>query len=290
VRASVDENPELLWGLRGGGGNFGIVTSFDLRLHPVGPMVFGGALFHSLDRAAEVLRFYADWTRDLPDELTTMAVFITAPPEPFIPAELQGTLMLGIACCYTGSESEGEAAVAALRACAPPVADVIGPIPYVALQGMFDGSAPRGTQAYWKTEYLADLDGSVIDVLVERAGRLADLFPLSAMHLHHLEGAVRRKPEGGSAFTHRDPRFVLNIIGTCLEPADFGTHIGWVRDTWSAVRPHSTGDPYLNFLGDEGQERVRAAYGEETYARLLTLKQAFDPDNVFHLNQNIAPS
>jgi FAD/FMN-containing dehydrogenase len=119
---------------------------------------------------------------------------------------------------------------------------------------------------------------------------MAELFPLSAMHLHHLEGAVRRQPAGGSAFSHRDPRFVLNIIGTCLDPVDFDAHIGWVRDTWSAVRPYSNGDPYLNFLGDEGQERVRAAYGEKTYARLLTLKQALDPDNVFHLNQNIAPS
>jgi hypothetical protein len=198
--------------------------------------------------------------------------------------------MVAIACCYTGPQSEGEAAVAALRAFAPAVADVIGPIPYVALQGLFDHSAPRGTQTYWKTEYLADLGDGAVGVLVERAAAMADLFPMTMMHIHHLEGAVRRQPEGGSAFTHRDPRFVLNIIGTCLERSAFDQHIAWVRDTWSAIRPHSTGDPYLNFLGDEGQERVRAAYGEEAYARLVALKQTLDPENVFHLNQNIAPS
>jgi FAD/FMN-containing dehydrogenase len=289
VSASGDQNPELLWGLRGGGGNFGVVTSFEYRLHPVGPIVYGGAVFHPAERAPDLLRFYADWTRGLPDELTTLFAFLTAPPEPFIPTELQGTPMVGVACCYTGPAADGEAAVKPLRDFGPPAADVIGPIPYLALQGMFDATAPHGIHAYWKTEHLDDLTDAAIDVLVARAAAMVDLFPLTTVHLHHLEGAVARQPEGGSAFAHRDPRFVLNVVGSWMDDQDADAHTTWARDTWEAIRPHATGDPYLNFLGDEGGDRVRAAYGEETFARLVALKARYDPTNVFHLNQNIPP-
>jgi FAD/FMN-containing dehydrogenase len=290
IRASETDNPGLLWGLRGGGGNFGIVTSFQYRLHPVGPLVYGGLILHPASRAAELLRFYAEWTTTLPDELTTVVVLLTAPPEPFIPAELHGTPMIAVACCHTGPTADAEAAIKDLRAFADPVADLIGPIPYAALQAMSDAGAPRGVHWYFKTEYLHDLTDEAIDMLVERGRALQDLSPFSAIHLHHLEGAVRRQPPGGSAFAHRDPRFVLNLIGGWIDPAAAAAHVGWARDSWQAIRPHATGDPYLNFLGDEGPDRVRAAYGDDTFQRLVALKQAYDPANTFHLNQNIPPA
>lgn len=289
VRASEHDNADLLRGLRGGGGNFGIVTSFEYALHRVGPTVYGGAIFHPADRAADLLRFYATWTQSLPDELTTMVAFLSAPPEPFIPTELHGTPMIAVACCYLGSADDGAAAISALRAFAPPTADVVGPIPYTALQGMFDATAPHGIHAYWKTHYLPELSGDSVDTLVDCAGRLSELFPLSAVHLHHLEGAVRGQPAGGSVFSHRAPRFVLNLVGQWTGGDAAAAHVGWVRDSWDAMRPHGTGDPYLNFLGDEGRDSIRAAYGEDTFARLAALKKQYDPTNLFRLNQNIPP-
>lgn len=289
VTASATSDTDLLWALRGGGGNFGVVTSFEFQLHRVGPVVYGGALFHPAERAGELLRFYAEWTRTLPDQLTTMVVFLTAPPEPFIPVELQGTPMVAVACCYSGEHDDAAEAVKPLRSFGSPVADVIGPIPYVALQSMVDASAPRGMHTYWKTAYLDDLSEPSIDELVGRAAELAGLFPLSTVHLHHLEGAVTEDPPGGSAFAHRGHRFVLNLIGAWEDDADADVHRTWVRQSWEAMRPHTTGDPYLNFLADEGSDRVRAAYGPEAYDRLVELKTRYDPDNVFRLNQNISP-
>lgn len=289
VTTSLDSDPDLLWALRGGGGNFGVVTSFEYALHSVGPTVIGGAIFHPAETAGDLLRFYADWTRDLPDELTTMVAFLTGPPEPFIPAERQGTPLVAVAVCHIGDTAAADAALAPLRAFGQPVADAIGPVPYTALQGMFDHSAPPGTRTYWKTAYLDDLDETGIDELVAQASGLHQLFPLSVIHLHHLEGAVRLKPEGGAAFGHRDHRFVLNLIGTCTEPGDDARHVGWVRGAFEAMQPHTTGTPYLNFLADEGPGRVRDAYGKQTYNRLVEVKRRYDPDNVFHINQNIDP-
>jgi FAD/FMN-containing dehydrogenase len=289
VTASADTEADLLFGLRGGGGNFGVVTSFEFRLHPVGPAVYGGAIFHPAERAGVLLRFYSEWTRTLPDELTTMVAFLTAPPAPFIPAELQGTPMVAVACCYSGEHDNAVEAVKPLRDFGPPAADVIGPIPYVALQSMFDASAPRGLHSYWMTAYLDDLSETGIDELVSRAAELNGLFPLSAVHLHHLEGAVTDQPLGGSAFAHRDHRFVLNLIGTWADVDQTDVHTGWVRESWEAMRPHTTGDPYLNFLADEGSDRVRAAYGPEAFDRLVELKTRYDRGNVFSLNQNISP-
>jgi hypothetical protein len=284
------DKADLLWGLRGGGGNFGVVTSFEFQLHPVGPVVYGGAIFYPAERAGELLRFYTEWTRTLPDELTTMLAFLTAPPEPFIPIELHGTPMVAVACCYSGSHDDAVEAVKPLRDFAPPTVDVIGPIPYVALQSMFDASAPRGLHTYWKTTYLDDLSEPGIDELVTRAAKLPGLFPLSTVHVHHLEGAVTEKPLGGSAFAHhRDHRFVLNLIGTWEDNEHADAHTGWVRESWEGMQPHTTGDPYVNFLGDEGSDHVRAAYGPETLDRLVELRARYHPDNVFRLNQNISP-
>ncbi len=290
LRASADENADLLWGLRGGGGNFGIVTSFEYRLHPVGPVVLGGAIFHPLDRAGDFLRFYDQWAPTLPDELTTLVVFLTAPPEPFIPQHLQGTQMVAVALCYAGPVEEGQKALRPLREFAPPAVDLVGPIPYTALQGMFDASAPAGMRGFWKTEYLAELSSRAIEALLDHAAKMRSLFPLSVVHIHHLEGAVNRAGSEGTAFGQRSSSYALNIIGLWNDPAQDDAHVAWARKFWSAMQPFSGGGAYVNFLGDEGEDRVRAAYGAPKYERLVALKNKYDPTNFFRMNQNIKPT
>jgi FAD/FMN-containing dehydrogenase len=289
LTASAVEHEDLFWGLRGGGGNFGVVTSFEYRLHPVGPIVFGGAMFFPLEQAGELLRFYREWTPSLPDELTTMVVFLTAPPLPFIPEQLHGTKMVAVALCFLGLPQEGEAVVAPLRAAVSPAADVVGPIPYRVLQGMFDEGAPRGISSYWKTEYVAELDDRAVDVLVETAGAFGS--PMSQLHVHHVEGAVGRAGGADTAFGRRDARYIVNVIGMWPEPALEEGEIALVRRAAGQLRGFSPGGAYLNFFdADEGDERIRAAYGPEKYERLVDLKDIYDPNNVFRLNQNIRPS
>jgi FAD/FMN-containing dehydrogenase len=289
VTASPVENDELFWGLRGGGGNFGVVTSFEYRLHPVGPIVFGGALFHPLERAAELLRFYRGWTPTLPDELTTMVAFLTAPPLPFIPEPLHGTKLVAVALCFVGPPERGEAAIEPLRAFGAPAAEHVGPLPYRLLQGMFDAGAPRGIHSYWKSEYLAELEDGAIDALVAAAGAMGS--PLTQLHVHHLEGAVARADAAATAFGRRDGRYVVNVLGMWPEPALREREVAWARGAAERLRPYSPGGAYLNFFdGDEGDERIRDAYGSDKYERLVALKREWDPDNVFRLNQNIAPS
>jgi FAD/FMN-containing dehydrogenase len=286
VTASTTENPELLWGLQGGGGNFGVVTAFEYNLHPVST-VLGGLVLHPASRAAEVLGFFRELVASAPDELTCLAVFLTAPPAPFVPSELQLKPAIAIAVCYAGSPEEGERFVQPLRMFGPPATDVIGPIPYPALQSMLDESAPKGLQNYWKSAFLNDLSDSAIDVLVSQAAAMQS--PLSAIHIHHLEGAVSRVGASATAFGHRDARFVLNLVGTWPDSSESEQHIQWVRDTHAALRPHVTDGVYVNFMGEEGDDRVRAAYGPANYERLVALKRAYDPGNLFRLNQNIKP-
>jgi len=289
LRASSSENPDLLWALRGGGGNFGIVTSFEYRMHQVGPTVLGGAVFHTADRAAELLRFYRDWTRTLPDELTTLFAFLIAPPEPFIPATLVGVPMVAIALCYAGSLEEGQRVVQPLVDFAPPAVNLVGPHPYTMLQGMFDASAPRGIRSYWKTAYLDDLTEPVIATLVNHAGQMSSLSPFTAVHIHHAEGAVARASASDSAFGRRDARFILNLPAAWPDPCQDEVHVRWVRDGFDAVHPLSGKGAYVNFLAGDDAHRLREAYGAERYVRLTALKARYDPDNVFRLNQNIRP-
>src|SRR5439155_7889107 len=201
LTASAVENEDLFWGLRGGGGNFGVVTSFEYRVHPVGPLVFGGAIFNPLERAADVLGFYREWTPMLPDELTTMVAFLTAPPLPFIPEPLHGTKVIAIAICFVGDAEQGEAVIRPLREFGTPAAEHVGPVPYRMLQGMFDASVPPGLNSYWKTEYLGDLENGTIEAIVAGAGALAS--PLSQLHVHHVEGAVARVGYADTAFGRR---------------------------------------------------------------------------------------
>jgi FAD/FMN-containing dehydrogenase len=286
LTASAIQHPDLYWGVRGGGGNFGIVTSFELELHPVGPMILGGAVFHPIGRAPDVLRSFRTWASDARDELSLMAAIMTAPPLPFLPADLQGNPALAVAACYAGRLEDGERAVEPIRRFGPPAAEHLGPAPYLGLQSMFDESAPPGMYNYWKSHYLRALDDAAIDTILTHAAAMPA--PFSQIHLQQTGGAVARVSDDATAFGHRDAAFVLNIIGMWTDPSETERTIQWVRDFWSAMEPFSTG-VYVNFLGDEGDDMVKAAYDAEDYRRLVELKRRYDPENVFRFNQNIKP-
>jgi FAD/FMN-containing dehydrogenase len=288
VTASAAENPDLLWGLRGGGGNFGVVTSFGFDLHPVGPTVTAGPIFYPGDRAEEILRFYRDFTGDLPDELTTVANLLTAPPAPFLPEEWHGKKLIGLIGCYAGDPEEGAKAMQPLRDLGEPVADLVGPMPYVQMQGLIDALYPRGTKAYMKAGYMGDLDDHAIETLV-RYHQVATS-PASEIHVHDFGGAVARADADESAYGERQAPYVLNIIAMSHEQGGLDTHIDWAHRLYADVEPSLTGGAYINFLSSEGEDRVQAAYGAEKFARLRELKDRYDPTNLFHLNQNIPPS
>jgi FAD/FMN-containing dehydrogenase len=287
LHASAEQHADLFWGLRGGGGNFGVVTSFEYRLHPVGPIVLAGVLLHPAAKARDVLRFYRDLIESAPDELTTIVVLRMAPPAPFLPASVHGQPVVVIGACYAGSVEEGERVVAPLRRFAQPLVDTIAPTPYVSHQALFDPTAPHGLGYYWKSEYVTSLGDALIDSLAERAWRLAT--PESYTIIFQLGGAVGRRDPEGSAFEDRQAAHAVNIDAVWSEPDRASACMAWTRELWEAVRPFSTGRVYVNFLGDEGQERVRAAYGEAKYERLRALKRKYDPTNFFRLNQNIRP-
>jgi FAD/FMN-containing dehydrogenase len=288
VRASAapGDDAELFWGLRGGGGNFGVVTTFEYRLHPVAT-VLGGMLMFDAGRAADVLRAYRTLIADAPDELTTLFAFLYAPPAPFIPEPLRGKPVVAIVACHCGTPELAARDVAPLRALKPD-ADLLGPMPYAALQGMLDPGAPPGLQNYFKSSYLPAISDAAVDVLVAQAAQLPP--PMCQIHLHHLRGAVSRVAEDDTAFANRDSTFAMNVIATFADPGQTATHIGWARQVVAAVAPFASGGVYVNFLGDEGGDRVRAAYGPAKFARLAALKARLDPQNLFRLNQNIPPT
>jgi FAD/FMN-containing dehydrogenase len=288
VTASQEQNPDLFWGIRGGGGNFGIVTSFDYRLHPVGPIVLAGPIFHPLEDAPEVLRFYREFIAEAPDELTTIFNLRAAPPLPFLPEGVHGKPIVMVGACYAGSPEDGAEVVRPLKQFGSPIVDLLEPKPYTALQSMFDPSVPHGWHYYWKSVELPPLTDGAIDTLVEHASALTS--PKSYCIVFQLGGALGRVDEGETAFSQRGAAHNVNInaIWTEEDP-EAERHIAWARDFFDAMQPHAGGHVYLNFLGDEGGDRVRQAYGAENYQRLVELKHAYDPTNLFRLNQNIAP-
>ena len=288
IQAYERSNSELLWGLRGGGGNFGIVTSFKFRLHPVGPQVLCGLVAWPADQAGKVLRFFRDYAAEVPDEVTLIAILRTAPPAPFLPAEVHGTPIVAIGACHAGSVEEGEQTLAPLRAFGSPVGDAMGARPYPAFNGMFDASWAPGLQNYWKAEYLAGLPDDSIELFADFA--LRHTSPLSDYKIVQMGGAVARVGEDDSAYGHRSAPFILNINTRWTQPAETDLHVAHTRQLWEAALPFTAGGAYVNFLGDEGASRVRAAYGESKFQRLQALKRAHDPDNVFRLNQNIPPA
>ena len=289
LTASDTENADLFWGLRGGGGNFGIVTSFRYRLHPVGPVVVAGLRLYPMDQADAVLRFYRDFAANAPDELGTLAVLRMAPAAPFLPREIHGQPVVGIAVCYAGSVEEGERAVQPLKAFGTPVSDGIGPKPYTQHQTLLDSGVPAGRHYYWKSEYLAALTDETSATLVHHAPRMTS--PLTSVLLFQLGGAIGRVPEDASAASHRDAAYVLNIQSSWLDAAEAARHVAWTREFWVAVRPLAMGGVYVNFVGaDEGVERVKAAYDTDKLQRLAALKARYDPTNFFRVNQNIQPA
>jgi FAD/FMN-containing dehydrogenase len=287
VRVSADEHADLFWGLRGGGGNFGIVTSFEYRLHAVGPTVLAGILLHPAAKAREVLSFYRDYIASAPDELMSIVVLRKAPPAPFLSPSIHGQPVVIIAVCYAGRVEDGERAIAPLRRFGEPVADVVRPTLYASHQALIDATVPHGLGYYWKSEYLRPFSEAFIEALVEHAWRAPT--PESYAAIFHMGGAVGREDPDASAFEDRRAAHAMTMDGVWSNPAASGPCIEWVRGFWEAVRPHSTGRVYMNFLGEEGEDRVRAAYGPAKYERLRALKRKYDPTNVFRMNQNIVP-
>jgi FAD/FMN-containing dehydrogenase len=281
--ASADENPDLFWAIRGGGGNFGVVTSFEFRMHPVGD-VYGGPVFYPVEESANVLRFYREFIATAPREISAFFGYHIAPPAPFVPEHLHGAVACTIVTCYTGPIEQAETALRPIRDAAPVALDLMGPIPYPALNSMFDALLPAGLQHYWKADFAEELSDEAIAVHAEYGPRVPNF--LSLMHLYPLDGAVQDVPNDGTAFSHRDVRFIHNVVGIDTDAANMPAHRDWVRTYWSALRPHSSGGSYLNFLMDEGQDRIRATY-RGNYDRLLALKKQYDPENLFHMNQNI---
>jgi FAD/FMN-containing dehydrogenase len=287
LTASETENEDLFWGLRGGGGNFGVVTSFAFRLHPVGPIVVGGMLMHPLESAGEVLRAYRDYVDAAPDELATAFALFPAPPEPFVPEHLHGKTVLGIIACHCGSVEDGERCVAALRKIGPPAVDLIGPMPYTDLQALLDPTAPPGWRWYNSGEDLRGLTDPAIDALISHAPQ--GLAPLTQIIVFRHGGAVSRVGDAESAFGNRDAPYLLHPLAAWTEPGGDERHIAWLRELVRDMEPFRTGGVYLNFTPDE-DERVPDAYGADKHARLVALKDKYDPENRFRFNHNIRPS
>lgn len=285
LTASDRENPELFWALRGGGGNFGVVTELEFALHPVGK-VLAGLVIHPLDRATSVLRSYRDIVRKAPDELTCYLLFRPAPAAPFLPEEVHGEPILALVICALGDPDSAEAAARPLRELGDPLADVVSRRPYVEWQRFSDANWEPGYRDYWKADYLTGLPDAALDTLVEHAATLPT--PHSDFKIAHFEGAVGRPSPSATAFPHRDAPFVLNVNARWEDPAEDGEHIAWARRLYEAMQPFASG-VYVNFLGDEGEERVRQAYGEN-YQRLARIKADYDPKNLFRMNQNIEPA
>jgi FAD/FMN-containing dehydrogenase len=287
----VDErsDAELLWGLRGGGGNFGVVASFTFRLHPVPVPIYAGMVVHPLGRAGEALRVFLEVAADAPDELGLNAAMVTLPPAPFVPEALRGQRVVVLAAGYVGPLEAGEAVVRGLREFAPAAMDTFGPMPYTVLQSLVDDAVPAGMPAYARSEWSRPLDDAGIDALVTAAAQMTS--PMSQVLLRIMGGAIARVPEDATAFRFRDAAAMLTLAALWPDPTDPGhQHRDWARTAWQQMRPWTAGGGYVNHLCDEGSDRVREAYGPATWDRLVALKRRPDPDNVFQLNQNIPPN
>ena len=278
LTASATENQDLFWGLRGGSGNFGVVTSFEYQLHAVGPTILGGMVAYPLGRAKEVLRFYRQFAKAAPDDLTTYAAFVTPPG---------GETVSALFCCYCGPLDKGEEVIRPLRSLGSPVQDLLGPMPYVAQQRLFDGAFPAGSYYYAKAGSLADLTDEAIEVFAEYAATKPS--PLSGVLVQTVCGAASRVASDATAFPHRGLPYAPVIVSQWLDAATSEKNIGWARDFWKALDPLAGGGVYVNDLSHDDADRVRTAYGAN-YERLAALKKAYDPDNLFRLNPNITPA
>ena len=286
VTASPEENSDLFWGIRGGGGNFGIVTSFEYQLHPVGPTVLAGLVVYPMAKAPELLRFYRDFVDDGPDELTAIPALRIAPPAPFLPEHVHGKPIVAVFVCYCGPVEEGERVLRPLRGFGPPLADVIAPKPFIMHQAMLDPMQPPGRNYYWKSDDLHELTDPAIDTIVAHSEAITS--PHTIAPIFQLGGMASRVAEDATAYSHRNAAYALNCNAAWVE-GEPDRHIQWARDFSTAMQAFSAG-VYVNFLGDEGKERARAAYGDAKFGRLVALKIKYDPTNFFRLNQNIRPT
>lgn len=284
--ANREENADLFWALRGGSGNFGIVTRFTFRLHKVGPMITGGLIVWSADRADEVLETYRELTASAPRELTAAAMVRLAPPAPFVPPEWHGKPVAGILVCHSGPNPEKD--LAPLRALGDPVADVISEKPYVEQQSMLDAMNPKGLHYYWKTEFLPGLTSEYLSMFREHALKVTS--PLSYSIIFHLEGALNERDDDDGAVGNRDARYITGFSGEWPPDMPDEGHVAWVREGWEKMRPFSTGGNYVNFqLAEDGADRTVGAY-RDNFPRLQQVKAKYDPDNLFRVNQNISPT
>ena len=284
--ANRDQHPELFWALRGGGGNFGVVTRFSFRLHQVGPTVTGGLIVWSAERADEVLAAYRDLTEQAPQELTAATIVRLAPPAPFLPQQWHGKPIAGIQVCHSGANAEAD--LAPVRALGNPIVDLVGPKPYVAVQSMLNTMEPKWLHRYWKTWFLPGLSSELLDAFRNSALRVTS--PLSQSIIFHVAGALNEHKGDDGAVGNRDAHYIGGFAGTWPPGAPADPHVAWARDGWERTRPFSTGGTYVNFLlAEDDTGRTAAAYGNN-YQRLQTVKATYDPDNLFRVNRNIPPA
>ena len=288
VRASDKENQDLFWCLRGGGGNFGIVTAFEYRMLPVGPEVIAGPVAWAGDDAREVMAFYREFTASSPRELTCTLILRLAPPAPWLPKEVHGKLIAMIVVVYSGKPSDGEAAVAPIKGFGKPVADILTRRPYAQMQALLDATQPKGRRYYWKSEYVASVEPGLLDVFAASSADLPS--PHAGLILFQIDGALNELPADHSPAGNRDARFVANITAAWDKSTDDAANVSWARKTWEAARPFGTGGAYLNFMTeDEGSDRTRNAYGDAILARLAELKRRLDPDDLFRHTKRLTP-
>jgi FAD/FMN-containing dehydrogenase len=283
--ASENENPDLFWALRGGGGNFGVVTALEFQLHPVKD-IYGGPIFYEMKEAANILRFFREFIADAPEQLGGFPAFQIAPPLPFIPENRHGEPFVAIVACWAGPVEEGEKALKPFHDVAPVVAEMVGPMPYPALNAAFDGLVPPGLQHYWKANFVRELTDAAIQGHVENGPKLPAVN--STVHLYPINGACHRVDADATAFGHRDATLATVIAGMWPDPAQNASNIQWVRDYAAATAPYSEVGGYINFMSEDDQDRVDANYGRG-YSRLVDVKRKYDPGNVFRANQNIKP-
>lgn len=286
VKANAEHNQDLFWAVRGGGGNFGVITAFTYRLHPVS-MIYGGPMLYELSEAEDIMKWYRSFIADAPDDINGFFAFLTVPPGPPFPEELHNKIMCGIVWAYAGPMDKAEEVFKPIREFRKPALDFAGSIPHPALQGMFDAIYTPGLQWYWKADFVKELSDEAIKEHIKHGSKVPTMH--SSMHLYPINGAASRIGNKDTAWNNRDALFSMVIIGVDPDPANNDKIIDWAKEYYNAVHPYSSKGAYLNFLMDEGQERIKDSYGDN-YERLVQIKNKYDPDNLFRVNQNIKPS
>ena len=284
VQATANENSDLFWGIRGGGGNFGVVTSFEFRCREFGPTALAGLVVHPISDARDLLEFYRDYTSSAPDEVTAFSILRLAPPAPFLPPEVHGMPVAIIGACYAGPPADGVELIRPIKEFGNPIGDVLVPKPFLVHQSMLDAGQPSGGYYYWKSHYFDELSDGALDAIVEQGSAIQS--PMSILATVHMGGAVSRVGEQETAYPNRDASYVMNINASWANSAETDTHVGWARNAWKELEPFSTGGLYVNFEAEDG---VEAIYGREKYRRLAEVKTKYDPTNFFRMNQNIKP-